>query len=347
MSEEKITEEIKSLKIGDFVKGTIIALNQKGVYLDLDGLATGIVRGPELFDESGRFSNLKKGKQVLATVMDIENEKGLLELSFRYASHKKAWEELKKIFQSKKNVPVKVLDANRGGLIVEYNRTKGFLPVSQLKAEHYPHVKDGNKTRILEKLRDFINQELKVKIIGFDEAEEKLVFSEKQTRKKEKIEHQINDVVKVKITGLTNFGAFAKLNDGGEGLIHISELAWKKIENPEEIVKIGDELKVKIISFTPDGKASLSIKDLSDNPWEKVKEKYKVGQTLEGKVLKINSFGLFVGLDETIHGLAHISEIPLKESETLEGKFKEGEIYQFKIISLEPEDRRLSLSLIK
>jgi len=348
LSAKQETKEEKinfPLKVGSLVKGTIIALRQEGVYLDLGGLATGIVRGPELIDESNQLSSFKKGNQVSATVIDPENEQGLIELSFRHAGHKRVWDNLKTIYQTKKNISVKVIDANRGGLIVKYGKIQGFLPVSQLKPEHYPKVKDGDKTKILEKLKVFVGKELTVKIIGFNSIEENLVFSEKQLKEGERKKHQIGDVVKVKITGLADFGAFATFDKGFEGLIHISELSWKRIEKPEEIVKPGAIVKAKIINFANDGKASLSLKALQPDPWEKVTEKYHLNQIVKGKILKVKPFGLFVNLDQNIHGLAHISEIPLEKGETLE-KFKEGEEYQFKIVSLEPEDHRLSLSLI-
>ena len=352
-TETKIDDtEIKSkikfpLRIGDLVEGIIIGLDQEGIYLDLDGLATGIIRGPELFDESGKFSNCKKGDKVLATVVDLENEKGSVELSFRYAGHKKAWSDLKEILQLKKIVLVKIVDANKGGLIAEYNNFQGFLPVSQLKPENYPRVKEGNKMEILEKLKTFINKELLVRIINIDETEKKIIFSEKQIKTEKEIKHKIGEVVEAKITGLANFGAFVTFNEDSEGLIHISELAWKRIEKPEEVVKVGETVEAKIINLTKDGKASLSTKALLEDPWKKINEKYQINQTVEGKILKINPFGLFVSLDENIHGLAHVSELLLKEGEKIETKFKEGETNLFKIISLEPEDHRLSLALME
>jgi len=346
IKETEIDTKIKfPLKVGDLVEGTIVGLNQEGICLDLDGLATGIIRGPELFDESGRFSNCKKGNKVLATVVDLENEKGSVELSFRYAGHKKAWSDLKEILQLKKIIPVKVIDVNKGGLIIKHGNFQGFLPVSQLKPKNYPRVKEGNKIKILEKLKVFINKELLVRIINLDEIEKKIIFSEKQIRTEKEIKHKIGEVVKAKITGLADFGAFVTFNKDSEGLIHISELAWKRIEKPEEVVKIGETVEAKIIDLTKNGKASLSIKALLEDPWKKVNEKYQVNQTVEGKILKINPFGLFISLDEDIHGLAHLSELLLKEGEKIETKFKEGEVKFFKIISLEPEDHRLSLSL--
>ncbi len=332
------------LRPGDVVEGIVISLEKDGIYLDLEGVFTGVIRGPELVDETGELKNLKKGDKIEATVVDPENEKGLIELSVRYASHKKAYKNFQKIFEAGKPIKVKVIDANKGGLIVKYKNFQGFLPVSQLLPQHYPKVEEGDKTKILSKLRIFIDQELLVKIISPEE--EKIIFSEKQTRAeyKTKTKHKKGDVVSAKITGLADFGAFVTFNDGGEGLIHISELAWKRIERPEEVVKIGDVVKAKIVDFTKDQKAALSLKQLEEDPWEKANKKYKDGDIVKGKILRINPFGLFVSLDESIHGLAHISELNLKEGEKIEEKFKVGEEKNFKIISLEPEDHRLSLA---
>ena len=348
-TEEKKEEENKKIKFplrdGDLVEGTIIALKQDGIYLDIGGLLTGIIRGPEAIDESGKLRSAKKGDKMEATVIEVENEKGLVELSLRYASHKKAWDSLKEIFGKGEVVKIKIVDANKGGLIVKYKNFQGFLPASQLQPQHYPRVEDGDKMKILEKLKAFVGKELDAKIITLEETEEKIIFSEKQIQPEEEtIKYKKGDIVEAKVTGLASFGAFVTFDKGGEGLIHISELDWKRIEKPEEAVKIGQVAKAKIIDFAKDGKAALSIKQLRDDPWKKINEKYHVDQIVKGKVLKINPFGLFVLLDSDIHGLCHVSELDLKEGEKIESKFKLGEKKQFKIISLEPEDHRLSLS---
>jgi len=331
-------------KVGDLVKGIILASNQDGIYVDLSGLGTGIVRGRELMTIGAFSAPLTKGSEIETTVLEAENEKGLVELSLRYATHKKAWENIKEIYKSGQIIPVKVTEANKGGLIVEYYNINGFLPVSQLKPENYPRVKEGDKIRILEKLKSFIGQTMMAKIITFNEADKKIVFSEKQIQELPILNFKIGEIVDAKVTGMADFGAFVGFGDRGEGLIHISEIAWKRIEKPEEILKIGDTVKAKIINLTKDNKASLSIKALSADPWKEAKDKYHVGQIVKGKIIKINPFGLFVSLDENIHGLAHISEIPLQQNESLEQKFAEDKEYEFKITSLEPEDHRLSLS---
>jgi len=342
---------IKSLpKAGDLVECQVLKIGRNEIYLDINGLTTGIVRGPELFDESGEFSNLKKGDKILATVIDLENERGLIELSFRQASHKKAWNKLEELAQKGELITVKITDANKGGLIIYYGKLQGFLPVSQLKPDHYPRVEGGDKSKILEKLKSFVNQEMKAKIITVDEKNGKLIVSEKeisQTGQGGQKKYKIGDVVEGKISGLVDFGAFITFDKSQEGLIHISELAWQRLDKPQDVVKIGDKVKAEIIGITEDNKISLSLRRLIEDPWKKVKERYLLGQEVKGKVLKINPFGFFVELDPEIHGLAHISELSKEPIKDIKKLAKIGDVLKFKIVSIEPDDHRLGLALIK
>jgi len=338
-------------KLNELVEGKVIEIGRNEIYLDLNGITTGVVRGIELLDESGDFSNLKKGDKILATVVELENEKGLAELSFRSASHKKIWNELEKIAQNKKNIKVKITAANKGGLIVKYGKIQGFLPVSQLKNENYPRVEGGDKNKILEKLKGFVGQEITVKIITIDEKNNTLVVSEKNTGKVPEKgiinKYKVGDIIDGKISGLVDFGAFITFGQGQEGLIHISELAWRRIDHPKDVVQIGDKVKAEIIDITEQGKISLSIKKTIDDPWLNINKKYKLGQRVKGKVLKINPFGLFVELDPLIHGLAHISELSEKPIKNISEIAQVGDILNFRIVSIEPENHRLGLSLKK
>jgi len=338
-------------KLNELTEGKVIEIGRNEIYLDLKGIATGVVRGTELLDESGDFSNLKKGDKISATVVELENEKGLVELSFRSASHKKIWNKLEEIEKNKENIKVKITAANKGGLIVKYGKIQGFLPVSQLKNENYPRVEGGDKNKILEKLKGFIGKEITTKIITVDEKNNTLVLSEKNTDKnieKDIInKYKAGDVVSGKISGLVDFGAFITFDQGQEGLIHISELAWRRIDHPKDVVEIGDKVKAEIIDITDQGKISLSIKKTIDDPWLNINKKYKLGQKVKGKVLKINPFGLFVELDPLIHGLAHISELSDKPVKNISEIAQEGDVLNFKIVSIEPGNHRLGLSLKK
>jgi small subunit ribosomal protein S1 len=339
---------IKIPKIGDLVTGSVISISKNEVYLDLDGITTGIVRGREIYDESDEFSNLKAGDKATATVIGLDNENGYMELSFREAGHKKAWDNLESIYKKGDIIESKVIDANKGGLMIKIGNVVGFLPVSQLTIEHYPRIEGGDKNKILSHLKSFMNQNLKTKIIDVDEKEEKLIVSEKAAwddkQRKVVSKYKAGDKIKGTVTGVVDFGAFVEFGDNLEGLVHISELAWQRIDNPRDIIKVGDVVDAEIIEID-DTKISLSIKKLQRDPWEEVSKKYQVGQKIKGKVLKVNPFGAFVELDDDIHGLVHISELSEKKINNPEDVVKVGGDYEFLILSIEPKYHRLGLSL--
>ncbi|MFA6410133.1 MAG: S1 RNA-binding domain-containing protein [Candidatus Buchananbacteria bacterium] len=340
---------IKIPKVGDIVKGQIIDISRSEVRLDIEGLTTGIVRGREFYDESSEYSDLKVGDEVEATVIELENENGEMELSLRFAGHQKVWDGLGELLKSGQIVKAIVTDANRGGLMVKLGKISGFLPVSQLMPEHYPRVPGGEKGKILERLKSYIGKDFDVKIIDVNESEDKLIVSEKaswEEKQKEVIaSYKVGDVVEGKVTAVTDFGVFVEFGaDKLEGLVHISELAWQRIDDPADFVKVGDIIKAEIINVEG-SKIFLSMKKLKDDPWKSVGEKYKVGQTVKGTVLKVNPFGLFVELDPDIHGLAHISELSDKPLTDPREIAKPGDVLDFKVLSLEPNNHRLGLSV--
>ena len=250
-------------------------------------MTTGVVRGRELFDESGMYSDLKIGDRAEATVLELENEMGEMELSFRTAGHRRAWDELTKLMREGMVIDVPVLDANRGGLLIKVSRIDGFLPVSQLTPEHYPRVEGGDKNRILEHLGKYVGQKFRVKVIDVNETDEKLIVSEKAAWEEEQRDlirtYHNDDIITGRVTGVVDFGCFVEFGPGLEGLVHISEMAWQRVENPRTIVKVGDEVRAQIIGI--EGmKISLSFKRLTDDPWKKAAEKYTVGETVKGKL---------------------------------------------------------------
>jgi len=334
-------------KVGDVVHGKVLTISKSQVNLDIPGFRTGVVRGRELCNESADYSELKPGDETEATILEMENEHGEMELSFRFAGHKKIWDKLTELQKSGEIVIATVMDANKGGLMINVNKIVGFLPVSQLAPEHYPRVPGGEKNKILEKLKQFVGTPLEVKVIDVGAEEEKLIVSEKaawEEKQKNIISsYKVGDIITGTVSALADFGVFVKF-DNLEGLVHISELAWQRIDHPEDVVKAGQEIKAEIIGVEG-SKIFLSMKKLIDDPWKKINEKYNVGQVVEGKVLKINPFGLFVELDPEIHGLAHISELSAKPIQSPTEVAKIGDTLKFKIISIEPVDHRLGLSL--
>ncbi len=341
---------IKIPKINDTVSGTVISASKHEVRVDLGGIAIGVVRGPELYHEAPEYSRLKLGDSVEATVVELENENGEVELSFRFAGHKKTWDDLRVKCDQGVIVKAQVLDANKGGLLVKIGHIAGFLPVSQLTSEHYPRVPGGDKNKILEHIKQFVNKIFDVKIIDVDPKEEKLIVSEKEAWEESQhsiaSHYKIGDTVEGKITAITDFGVFLEFGDTEklEGLIHISELAWQRIDHPKEVVRSGERIKAEIINIEG-SKIFLSMKKLKADPWVHVGERYQVGQVVRGKILKLNPFGLFVELDPEIHGLAHVSELSEKPVNTLDEVAVPGTILDFKIISIEPREHRLGLSL--
>lgn len=341
-------KEQKFPKVGELSKGTVINIGKNEVILDINGITTGIVRGKELEDESNEHSDLKIGDEAYATVLELENERGLLELSFRHAGHQKAWENLDEIKDKSTIIKCKITDANKGGLMCKVGGVIGFMPVSQLTTEHYPRVEGGDKNKILEILKSYAGQEFEVKIIDIDERDSKLILSERaawEEKQQDTIsKYKVGQAVKGKITGVVDFGAFMEFDDNMEGLVHISEIAWQRIDNPRDYIKIGDQVEAKIIEITG-SKISLSLKALQEDPWQIVVKKYKIGDKVKGKVLKTNDFGAFVELDKDIHGLAHISELsdyPIKSASEV---VRIGDTYEFMIVSIEPKDHRLGLSI--
>lgn len=335
-------------KVGELIEAKVIAAGRNEVLLDINGTITGIVRGKELEDESGEYSVLKVGDTVEATVLEVENERGLLELSFRYAGHQRAWDNLKQLKESEEVIACKVVDANKGGLMCRVGGVIGFLPVSQLTPEHYPRVEGGDKNKILEILKSYIGKDFEAKVIDADEQEEKLIVSEKaawESKQKATLDkYDVGSVVKGTVTGVVDFGAFVGFDENMEGLVHISELAWQRIDDPRDVVRVGNKVEAKVIGIEG-SKISLSIKALQDDPWHNVAKKYKVGDVIEGKVLKLNNFGAFVELDQNIHGLAHLSELGKHDVKDPGDILEVGETHKFKIVSLDPQEHRLGLSI--
>lgn len=348
-------------KVGDTVTGIVVEVSSNEIYIDLAPFGTGVVMGKEIKDGMGN-KKIRIGDTVSATLIELENEDGFIELSIREASYEKAWEDIENKMGDRENIMVKILSANKGGLITTVNGITGFLPVSQLSSKNYPRVEDGDKNKILGLLKKLVGKELEARVIDANRETEKLIVSEKAAQSEKEKEaissFQIGDVISGEISGVVDFGAFVKFaskdetteSDEGrdrlEGLVHISELAWQLIEDPRTIVKVGDKVEAKIIGIEAD-KISLSIRALQKDPWSEIESKYKIGDIVTGKVHKINHFGAFVYLDRDIHGLAHISEMSeLYPGKNINDLIKVGEDYSWKILSIEPKDHRMGLVLM-
>jgi small subunit ribosomal protein S1 len=336
--------------IGQDIEGKVLSFGTNSMYVDLGALGTGVILGNELNDGFGLAKKLNPGDKVSATVTNLDNEDGYIELSIRKATEDKVWEDLEAKWHNEELVGIKIIDANKGGLLIQINGINGFLPVSQLAYDHYPRVDGGDKSKILGRLKEYVGQTFIVNVINVDRAENKLIVSEKAARKSEELDlinsYRKGDVVAGEVTGVVDFGIFIKFGKETErkieGLVHISELSWQLVENPRNMYSEGDMVKAQIIDIS-NGKISLSIKALQTDPWKEAAKKFKVGDTIEGTVAKNNSFGIFVELPNQIRGLIHSSEI--SKNKELYSSLKSGETKKFIVLSMEPEEHRISLGL--
>lgn len=333
---------------GDRVRGEVISVDHNSVRVDINGVMTGVVRGPNLFRESKEYGGVEVGDKVEAVVLEQENEQGEMELSFRAAGQDRVWDRVRKLKKEEVAFEAKVMNANKGGLMMKVGALAGFLPVSHLAPDNYPRVPGGDKKRILEKLKQLIGETLEVKVIDVDEEDDKLIVSEKavwEDEQKAVLEsYDVGDVIEGEVSALTSFGAFVKFGEGLEGLVHISEIVWQRIDHPKDVLSVGDSVKAKIIDIEK-SKIYLSMKQLKDDPWDSVDDRYEVGQEVQGKIHKIEPFGLMVKLDDEIHGLAHISKLSNDSLsvEDMKREFDIGEEYEFVILNIESEEHRLGL----
>jgi len=339
---EDFAAKLVPFKEGDVIEVKIIEASRSRILVDVAGLCLGIIPEKELSPEMGEA---KVGDKILAYVLVLENKDGYCVLSLKRADKERVTKTLEEKFQSGGILTVKCHDANRGGLLCAFGEYEGFLPVSQLSSSHYPKVSSGDKDEILGKLRSLLNQNLQVKILSFEPQNNKLIFSEKAAGdvvQQEKIKnYQIGQVLEGEITGIVDFGLFVNLGEV-EGLVHISEVSWEHVANLNDLFKVGQKVKVQIIS-TENNRLSLSLKRLIEDPWLKLVKKYKVGEIIEGEVTRITPFGAFVAFDN-LDGLVHISEMGEKIS-TPSDVVEIDKKYRFKIIAIEPELHKLNLSM--
>ena len=330
---------------GTLVDGVVIAIEKNKVLVDIDGLATGIIAGQESHDSAGTVKNLAEGDSISAYVLEEENEDGLAVLSLRKASQKKTWTKFVDSYEEGTVIEVVPNEANKGGLLLNIDGIKGFIPVSQLAPLHYPRVNGADASQILLRLQKLIGVTLSVKIINLDREGGKLILSEKaaeaEERKASLDKLEVGQKVKGKISGIVNFGIFVTFN-GLEGLVHISEIAWGHVKDPNDYGKLGDEVEILVIGKDKD-KISLSMKRLVPDPWLEATKKYKVGTVIDGEVNRITPFGAFVKLDEEINGLIHVSEITDKEGDA--PSLQVGDKVQAKVINIDPDDHRVGLSI--
>lgn len=334
--------DIQALKTGDVVEGEVTSVKKNEVWVDLGPYGIGVVMRREIASQE-----MKEGEKITVSVVDPELDEGYALLSMKRAVKDRGWDELERLFKDQEPLEIIPYDANRGGLLVELEGIRGFLPVSQLSASHYPRVSGADKDEILQKLNSLINKSLKVRILDVSRKDNKLIFSEKEAARDDMqqllTKLKVGDVVEGTITGVIDFGAFVNVQ-GVEGLIHISEISWERVEDPKDYIKTGDTVKAKIIAIDKE-RLSLSLKQMSEDPWLHEVKAFKKGDIVEGKVTRITPFGAFVQLSPSVEALVHVSEMSKDDSVDPEKIFRLNEKKKFKVIDIDTEARKIALSL--
>lgn len=338
-------ETVKQLTPSEVVEGTILSVRKHEVLVDLGPMGIGLVPRREI----GFGKTLNQGDPVTASVVDAELDNGYALLSLRKAAKDRGWDEVQRILEAGESIEVAAYDANRGGLLIEYEGVRGFLPVSQLSAEHYPRVGSSDKDEILQRLNALVGKAIHVRILDADKKANKLIFSEKEAVKDGLAERfaslKVGGSVRGVVTGVVDFGAFVNV-EGIEGLIHISEISWERVNNPADYVKVGDQVEAKIIAIDKD-RLSLSLKQLQEDPWLKEVDQFKIGGMVEGTVTRITPFGAFVQISPAVEALVHVSELGEGEGADPEKVFTLNERKSFRVLEIEKENRKISLSLKK
>ncbi|MBP9822244.1 MAG: 30S ribosomal protein S1 [Candidatus Pacebacteria bacterium] len=347
MKDLLLKEEFFLPKPGSILGGTIINTSKTNVIVDLGPVGIGIVYPGEFYDNPDRMKVLKAGDSISTMLLELENDEGYRELSLKAAQVTTAWQDVKEKKESGEVIDTIIVNINKGGLIVEVSGIQGFLPLSQLAGEHYPKVDGGDTTKIVQALQKFKGQIFKVKILDFNEAENKLIVSERaiqeEAAKEELQKLTIGETVEGTITEVTDFGAFVKITDTLDGLIHSSEIDWKFIENPRDILHIGETVTAKIISLDG-GRVSLSLKALKEDPWTGIDSMYQVGQKIRGKISKVRNSGAFVELPGNIIGFIPLAELG---GQTPQEVLVAGQEYDMAILNIDAKDHKLTLTLEK
>lgn len=335
----------KKVIAGDTVNGKVLSIKKHEILIDLGPQGVGLVPRRE----ASYVRNLKVGDDVTASVIEAEMQDGYVLLSLRKAVKDKGWDEIQAKLDEGAIVEIVPFDANRGGLLVEYEGIRGFLPVSQLSAEHYPRVGSSDKDEILQRLNSLVGKTIRARILDANKKENKLIFSEKEAVRDDLAarfaELKVGDVVKGVVTGVVDFGVFVNI-EGIEGLVHISEISWERVSTPSEHVKVGDEIEAKIIAIDKE-RLSLSMKQLTEDPWLSEVADLKKGSKVEGTITRITPFGAFVQISPAVEALVHVSELGEGSDVDPEKVFTLNERKSFKVLDVDKENRKISLSIAK
>jgi small subunit ribosomal protein S1 len=343
----KKSPEMFRARPGEVVEGGVVFRGKNKILLDLNGTATGIVSGRELRDSFNTFKELTIGTPVTALVLEEENDEGLVVLSLRMASQQKAWDRFHDLVNKEESMKFVAQEANKGGLLSNIDGIRTFLPVSQLAPVNYPRVNNADTSEILTKLKKFIGHTFTVKIMNMDEEAGKIVVSERDAMSEQRAKAieslKVGDVKEGMISGIVKFGLFVTF-EGLEGLVHISEIAWGHVKNPAEHAEVGDRVTVKVIGVDGE-KLSLSMKQLTRDPWEEVAQRYPVGRKVQGTVVRFADYGAFLKLEREINGLIHLTELSHHKITDPSEVLTIGQKVEAQVINIDIDERRIGLSL--
>src|SRR6266496_2048503 len=342
-----------NIKRGDVVEGVIVRIDQDEILVDIGLKSEGVLSTKELPATGyGSFSELHKDDKVLVYVIQPETPDGHALLSLKRANTERQWRIAEEQYKNSELLKAKVIDYNKGGLIVDVSGIRGFVPISQILNLKREEVASGGENQeTAAKLQSMKDKELQLKIIEINRARNRLILSERlavqewRQRRREELLDELKpgEVRKGVVSNLANFGAFVDLG-GADGLVHISQLAWSRVNHPSEVLHVGQEVEVQVLSVDKEKKKiALSIKRAEVDPWTTVEQRYTPGQLVTGVVTKIAPFGAFARIEDGIEGLIHLSELtPGVDPKTI---LHEGAQLQLRILRIDAERRRLGLSL--
>lgn len=334
---DQIDDSMKEILKGDVIEGTVVAIKEDEVIINIGHFSDGVISNEELVDDE----SLIVGDKISVYVLNPHDNEGNVVLSQKRAVQIVAWEELEKAFENKECVEVKVKEVIKGGVVAFYKTIRCFIPGSLLAY------------RYVENMNDYVGKELEVRVEDFDLEKKRVVLSRKavEVEERDKLKEAIFSSIEVgkkykgTVTKIMNFGAFVDIG-GTEGLVHISELSWNRVKHPSEVVAEGDEVEVEVLKFdTKTKKIGLGLKKVEDDPWKTTMSEYRVGDIVDGKVVRLTDFGAFVEIVAGIEGLVHISEISSNHVNKPSDVLSAGDSVEAEILKIDLENKKLSLSI--
>lgn len=345
------SRQYRVLRRGEVVEGTIVSMDREGLLVDIGAKSEGVVPPSEATSlHTGDEAAPEVGDTVLVYVVQTEDSEGSAVLSLDRARAERGWRKVQRLFESQESFEGEVVDYNKGGLIVSIEGVRGFLPSSQVMGLRSDVSADA---QLEDRFKEMVNRTLRMKVVEMNRRRNRVILSERaamqewRSQQKERLLGELapGDVRKGVITSVTSFGAFVDLG-GADGLIHLSELSWDRVDHPSEVVHVGDEVNVYVMNVDPDTKKiGLSLRRAQGEPWQRVTGRYSLGQLVTGKITKLTSFGAFARLEEGIEGLIHVSELSERRITHPREIVHEGDVLTLKVVKIEPERHRLGLSL--